>query len=90
MQRYSEPRCEPMSGIGAPCRPGVLEGEKKTLHFPHMVMECDDVYLQFCPCASGLFCQEGQCQALEKRTTTQKPDGYPWTFGRLHWTQMKD
>lgn len=36
--------------------------ENKTLHFPHVTMECQDVYMQFCPCAEGLVCREAECQ----------------------------
>lgn len=62
MQRYSEPECRPRGEEGAPCRMYADEPENKTLHFPHVTMECSDVYMQFCPCAMGLVCREAECQ----------------------------
>lgn len=60
MQRYSEPRCEKLGRVGSPCRPG-QEPENRTLHYPFGIMQCEDVYLQSCPCANGLVCEDGAC-----------------------------
>lgn len=83
MQRYAEPRCEPLGSIGAPCRMGA-EAENKTLYFPHMTMECDNVYMQFCPCAGGLVCHEAECRPARKRPVSINRRLYnSWTRMRL-------
>lgn len=61
MQRFSEPTCEPLGGVGSPCRMW-QEPENKTLHFPDKILLCNNVHMQFCPCGPGLVCEEAQCR----------------------------
>jgi hypothetical protein len=64
MQRFSEPRCEPLGRIGSPCRMW-QEPENKTLHFPSSILLCNNVYTQFCPCGPGLVCHEAECRPVQ-------------------------
>lgn len=76
MQRYSEPRCEKLGQVGSPCRPG-QEPENKTLHYPFGVIQCEDVYLQFCPCANGLDCDDGVCtRVLRQKVHSTNSDDW--------------
>lgn len=61
MQRFSEPRCEALGGLGAACRMW-QEPEDKTLHFPNGIMQCNQVYMQLCPCQAGLVCDKAECR----------------------------
>lgn len=60
MQRFSEPRCDSLGGLGSPCRM-YSEPEDKELNFPHITLQCESVYMQFCPCGENLICHESQC-----------------------------
>uniref|UniRef100_A0A6G1SQD8 Astakine n=1 Tax=Aceria tosichella TaxID=561515 RepID=A0A6G1SQD8_9ACAR len=66
MQRFSEPICESLGGVGSPCRMW-QEPENKTLHFPSSILLCDNVYMQFCPCGPGLVCEEAECRPRTQR-----------------------
>lgn len=77
MQRYSEPRCEPFGTEGSPCRP-YQRPENKTLHYPFGTMQCDDVYMQFCPCGKGLRCDDGVCVGQVAKESTGLDDERPF------------
>lgn len=77
MQRFAEPRCEAFGGPGAPCRP-FQEAENKTLSFPNALLYCDNVFMQYCPCARGLICDLdtftcGRRGAWRPARPTQRP-----------------
>ena len=61
MQRYAEPFCDLKGGLGSPCRMW-QEPENKTLHFPNSILKCNNVYMQYCPCAEGLVCEDMECK----------------------------
>jgi len=43
------------------------EPENKTLHYPdYTILECAEVYMQFCPCGPGLVCREAECRYARK------------------------
>lgn len=89
MQRYAEPFCDLLGGVGSPCRPW-QEPENKTLHFPNKILQCNDVYMQFCPCSEGLVCEDAECRlpasqipASNQQASGQPNDGsfYEYTVG---------
>lgn len=63
------------------------EPENKTLHFPHMILECQDVYMQFCPCSTGLTCVDSECKrrkSLGKPRISARSTSESWdVFGRM-------
>lgn len=82
MQRFAEPRCEALGAIGSPCRMDA-EPENRTLAFPHATLECEDVYLQFCPCARGLICTDGECKSRRSRFGKRRPRVQGWSSPML-------
>ena len=58
--------------MGAPCRME-HEPENRTLHYPAFVLECHQVYLQFCPCAEGLVCERSECVRARPRGGASGP-----------------
>ncbi|XP_076301406.1 astakine [Lasioglossum baleicum] len=60
--RYSTPQCRPMQAAGETCRPSSASTINMTASYPDGAQVLlTDVHYILCPCADGLFCDQGTC-----------------------------
>ncbi|XP_058795331.1 astakine-like [Phymastichus coffea] len=67
-ERYSYPHCQQLQEEGDFCRPNGPLLTNGTRSYPdELQIELSDVYLMFCPCASGLACDPVSAECRDER-----------------------